>query len=165
MDKINFVNDSEPELSAENLNQMQDNIENAIEERAKVEYGEWTPTLYDANNNVNVNVTYTQRKGYYVKMGKLVKLYFDLAGTINSVASDNYATISGLPFNPEAYAKFAGVVTCSLNLLNERTILPTIKGFQTTAGLYSGITGGNILKYQAGLGTFNLRGSIDYIIV
>lgn len=32
MKKINFVNNSEPDLSAENLNQMQDNIEEAIEE-------------------------------------------------------------------------------------------------------------------------------------
>ena len=36
MDKINFVNDSEPELSAENLNQMQTNVENAINEIVEV---------------------------------------------------------------------------------------------------------------------------------
>lgn len=33
MEKIQFVNNSEPYLSAENLNQMQDNIENAINEK------------------------------------------------------------------------------------------------------------------------------------
>ena len=32
MEKINFVNNSEPYLSAENFNQMQDNIEDAISE-------------------------------------------------------------------------------------------------------------------------------------
>ena len=37
MEKINFVNNSEPYLSAENLNQMQDNIENAV--NALVESG------------------------------------------------------------------------------------------------------------------------------
>lgn len=31
MEKINFVNNSEPYLSAENLNQMQDNMENATQ--------------------------------------------------------------------------------------------------------------------------------------
>ena len=32
MEKVNFVNDSEPDISAENLNLMQNNIENAIAE-------------------------------------------------------------------------------------------------------------------------------------
>ena len=35
MEKITFVNNSEPYLSAENLNQLQTNIENAINEAAK----------------------------------------------------------------------------------------------------------------------------------
>lgn len=36
MNKINFVNNSEPALSAENLNQMQDNIDNAKIEKSTV---------------------------------------------------------------------------------------------------------------------------------
>lgn len=35
MKKINFENNSEPYINAENLNQMQDNIENAIEDSIK----------------------------------------------------------------------------------------------------------------------------------
>lgn len=43
MEKINFVNNSEPYLSAENLNQMQDNMENAVKTR----------TLLWSNNNLD----------------------------------------------------------------------------------------------------------------
>ena len=44
MEKITFVNNSEPYLSAENLNQLQDNIENAINETystTETKIGKW----------------------------------------------------------------------------------------------------------------------------
>ena len=37
MEKINFANNDAPYLSAENLNQMQDNIEEAIKNKSKIE--------------------------------------------------------------------------------------------------------------------------------
>lgn len=45
MNKINFVNNSAPALSAENLNQLQENVETAIDEADIREGGTMTGTL------------------------------------------------------------------------------------------------------------------------
>lgn len=49
MDKINFVNNSEPDLSAENLNLLQTNVENAINNVEQVK-------TYDLTQNITENV-------------------------------------------------------------------------------------------------------------
>lgn len=53
MKKINFVNNDAPYLSAENLNQMQDNIEEAIDK--KIENGAYCQTLVTTATNGIIN--------------------------------------------------------------------------------------------------------------
>lgn len=53
MKKINFVNNSEPYLSAENLNQMQNNIEEAISTRLLL----WSNTNLDSFEQTNITLS------------------------------------------------------------------------------------------------------------
>ena len=60
MDKINFVNNSEPALSAENLNQMQDNIENGIRaEKLKTKVFLQSFNNVGNSNETGVNVDFS----------------------------------------------------------------------------------------------------------
>ena len=63
MEKITFANDSEPYLSAENLNQMQDNIENDIGILSNLSTSEKS-SLVGAINEVNEkNIIYVYENG------------------------------------------------------------------------------------------------------
>lgn len=58
MEKITFVNESEPYLSAENLNAMQDNMENAIEQqklKTQVYEGRFASVGNSSETGVNVD--------------------------------------------------------------------------------------------------------------
>lgn len=62
------------------------------------EEGTWTPTLYGATTAGTMS--YTERSGVYVRIGKLVHVEFLLIGTITSAPSGN-VIVSGLPFVSE----------------------------------------------------------------
>jgi hypothetical protein len=53
------------------------------------EEGTWTP-------NLGGNTTYTERFGQYVKVGRLVTVWFDM--TVNSIGTGSTGIIYGLPF-------------------------------------------------------------------
>lgn len=57
MKKINFVNNSEPYLSAENLNQMQDNIEEAINEKNYIVATSSGTTNLNGNTDITLEAT------------------------------------------------------------------------------------------------------------
>lgn len=79
MDKINFVNNSAPDLSAETLNQMQNNIEEAIEEKhaystEEREVGTWIDEkpLYRKVVSVNTPSSSPVRIGQIANLETLV---------------------------------------------------------------------------------------------
>ena len=80
MQKINFVNNSQPYLSAENLNQLQTNIENAIDNYSTTEtvIGKWIDnkpiyrkvielTTASGDNFINLS-DISNNIGYFVKL-------------------------------------------------------------------------------------------------
>ena len=74
MEKINFVNNSEPYLSAENLNQLQTNIENAINGFVLYENESGTTeniTLNETSSNYNAIEIMYGCDGYYFSTGKI----------------------------------------------------------------------------------------------
>jgi hypothetical protein len=73
MQKITFVNESEPYLSAENLNQMQDNVENAIN---------WK--LYKSNVSASTSVD--------ISTLDFNELYIEVRIGTTSAVSNNYIT-------------------------------------------------------------------------
>lgn len=68
------------------------------EEQVKVEVGNWTPQLINRGNGNNPTVSYDYITAKYVKLGKLVIAFFRFRGKITEVDGDNYAGISGLPY-------------------------------------------------------------------
>lgn len=61
--------------------------------------GAWTPaiTTYEGKPPT---VEYTERRGLYIKLGKLVYIEFKLRGKITALnGTNNYAMIKGLPFS------------------------------------------------------------------
>jgi hypothetical protein len=65
--------------------------------------GTWTPTI-GALNESDPTINYTERKGTYYIIGKLVFVSFFMRGTISSLnGANNYACIKGLPFTAKDY--------------------------------------------------------------
>lgn len=71
MEKINFVNDSEPYLSAENLNKMQSNIETAIN----------GVVLYENETGSYESITLSDSAANY----KYIELFFQAENNHNSI--------------------------------------------------------------------------------
>lgn len=61
-----------------------------------IEYGTWTPTIYNRSGS-NPTVTYKNRSGYYYRIGNMVYVIAYISPVI-SANSGNYAAVSGLPF-------------------------------------------------------------------
>ncbi len=97
MEKINFVNNQAPAISASNLNQLQANVEGAI--NGVVESGTWIPRI-GAMNETAPTVTYDTQRGYYIKIGKMVYVEFSIRGKLTALnGKNNYAQIEGLPYS------------------------------------------------------------------
>lgn len=151
MQKINFVNNQAPYINAENLNAMQSNIENEF-----TDIKQWTPTME------NANVTYTNQTGYYLKLGRLVFIWFRLQGKINSVTSPGYAFINGLPFSNSFTT--SGSVYEHLNITddNTRNVLLKVVGNQLGIQSDGQYAGTSIENWYASNNTFYLAGSAVY---
>lgn len=99
MTKINFVNGSQPAINDTNLNALQDNIDNAKQD--KMIEGVWTPTLTTLED-IAPTMTYTIRRGKYKKIGNMVYISVYIRGNITTLnGSENYVKITGVPY----YAK------------------------------------------------------------
>lgn len=93
MQKINFVNNQAPALNADNLNQLQTNVENAINGDDQT----WTPTI-NTLEEVAPTITYTTQSGRYIRVGNLIYIRFYIRGKITALnGTNNYAVIEGLP--------------------------------------------------------------------
>lgn len=158
MQKINFQNlpSTTTPFSANNLNDLQDNVEDAI--NGLFESGNWTPVMD------NANVTYDVRVGKYYKINNLVYVFFQLRGTINSVDSSPYAFISGLPYTTTTYDQAGSLYeydNCFYDNLTPRLLRVT----QNQIGIQNGDGGGAVISFwEAGHGTFYLSGSATYMI-
>ena len=158
MQKINFQDlpSTATPLSANNLNQLQTNVENAI--NGLFEMGSWTPVMN------NANVTYEVQVGRYYKINNLVYVFFKLQGTINSVDSPAYAFISGLPYTTTTYDQAGSLyeyANCFYDNLTPRLLRIT----QNQIGIQNGDGGGTgISSWETGHGTFYLSGSATYVL-
>lgn len=96
MTKINFINGSQPAINDTNLNALQDNVDNAKQDKMKE--GTWTPSINTVENKAPT-ITYTTQVGKYERIGKLVFVDFYVRGKITKLnGTENYAVIEGLPF-------------------------------------------------------------------
>ena len=97
MEKITFVNESAPYLSAENLNQMQDNVENAI-------IGEEWKDMSLLNDFETYDGT-TYGKAQYKKIGNQVYL----RGMLKTGASDTIFANLPVGYRPKTNCYISGV--------------------------------------------------------
>lgn len=124
MIKMDFEN-GKTKLNKDTMDTFQDNIAKAINDR-----GTWTPRLVNVKDGgTDPTVTYTERRGTYVKVDKLVIAFFVLKGSITNVQSGNYAALGGLPYDVRD-ALGLGSVTSAYNILTQLggeaiTCLPT----------------------------------------
>lgn len=91
MEKINFVNNSEPYLSAENLNQMQSNIEDAIKETILYENENGTLAnfvLNETSTNYNSIEIMYGCDGYYYSTGKIFSPHGKKIGLLTPSVSE-----------------------------------------------------------------------------
>ena len=63
------------------------------------EEGNWDPVMGGDGANSGTQTYTGTRYGKYIKVGRLVTLYFDLQVTALGTITGNYATIKGFPFN------------------------------------------------------------------
>lgn len=72
-----------------------------------IEYGTWTPTIYNRSGS-NPTVTYKNRSGYYYRIGNMVYVIAYISPVI-SANSGNYAAVRGLPFTSYGVQQGLGV--------------------------------------------------------
>ena len=110
----------------------------------------------------NANVTYTVQRGYYIKLGCLVFIWFRLRGTINSVSSPAYAFVSGLPFS--AGMETAGSLFEHGNISDDstRNVLLRVVAQSLAIQKDDSSEGVSIEYWNASNNTFYLGGSAVY---
>jgi len=153
MERIDFKDlpDTTTPITADNLNLLQDNIENLF-----TDIKTWTPTM------ANANVTYTNNDGYYLKLGRLVFIWFRLQGKINSVNEPKYAFINGLPF--ECAYQTSGSVFDHWHITDDdsRNVLLRVTSDKLAIQKDDSDAGAVIEKWYASDNTFYLGGSAVY---
>lgn len=164
MDKIEFKNNAEPAINDANLNLLQDNIEKAI---IPFESGVWTPTLADvASTSENPTVTYSSRVGNYTKIGNIVIATFNITGKITALTTNNYAAISGLPFNIGRNWDGFGSMYRAYNLVQSGGLpAPFVVNQDSRAiiQLQNSKTIGSVDRFSlSGTGTFECSGGVIY---
>ena len=95
MQKINFQNlpNTTTPLNATNMNQLQTNVENAINGDDQT----WIPTI-STLEEVAPTITYTTQSGVYKRVGNLIFIRFYIRGKITALnGTNNFAVIEGLP--------------------------------------------------------------------
>jgi hypothetical protein len=79
------------------------------------EEGTWTPALTFGGNSVSL--TYTNRVGHYVRIGKVVYISFAISLS-NKGSSSGSAYVTGMPFATQSQSlnQFFGLLTCASNV-------------------------------------------------
>lgn len=122
MQKINFQNlpNTTTPVSAGNLNQLQTNVENAI--NGIITTGNWTPVINTLEGALPT-ITYTNRRGGYVRVGDMVFIQFYIRGKITALSgTNNYGLITGLPFFPVSLALGETPLDCSMYSLTDNWV-------------------------------------------
>lgn len=153
---VQFINDSEPYLNAENLNNNFNELNSITSQFSNVR--NWTPVLD------NATVTFTKQEGKYIKIGKLVIFWFSLRGTISNTSGDAYAFISGLPHSNN-YADTSGSLFEHFNCTsdNSMNLLLRITGNKLCLQKDNNSAGSAAAQWSSGGGTFYLGGSGFYL--
>ena len=81
--------------------------------------GRWTPKLE------NATVTYTRQNGRYIKIGKMVFVWWSIRGTISEVTGTGYSQFSGLPYN--CNFETAGTLFEHLNCCTDNNMNVTVR--------------------------------------
>lgn len=123
-------------------------------------YDSWTPVV-NTRENARPTTTYTAQKGSYKRIGNMVFVSFYLRGKITSLnGTNNYATISGLPFTPKEYS----MGECSLSTGISYNLLTTTDAVQMCLSRsYSGMLYVN-RNNGAGAGVLKVSGDTDFQI-
>ena len=134
MDKIEFKNNQEPAINATNLNALQDNVDNAKQD--KMISGTWDPIIATLGSGTP-SVEYLIKKGNYKRIGNLVYVDFYLKGRITALGgSTKYGIVWGLPYSAASNnANFGNIVWSGMtfNLIesNEPILLMPIPSEKT----------------------------------
>lgn len=138
MTKINFINGSQPVINDTNLNALQDNVDNAKQD--KMEEGTWIPTLTTLEGKAPT-MEYLIQRGTYKKIGKLVYLSFYIRGKITKLnGKNNYAVITGIPYSSSKTLMESGL---NINGLYQMLVI------ETNA---NALILGNIIRVQSSYG-------------
>ena len=111
MKKINFINNDAPYLSAENLNQMQDNIETDINELITEEYKEGASLIISSSNITLVNA-------YYKRYGKVVTFKMSFHVTSDITNSTTFATLNIPPSKTGFYSVIRSAANGKIGAVN-----------------------------------------------
>lgn len=134
-------------------------------DNARLKYGTWTPTISGTD-------TYTVRKGWYQKVGNVVTVGWNIAGTFSSYTSNTtMVSITGLPFTSSANLASGGgiVYNCYIPAntffmgwiipASSSTIEPRTGTQKTTAG--GCVLGTSLFNNPSQF--YNISGTITYI--
>ena len=75
-----------------------------LSDSADVDYGTWQPVLYNGGS-----ITYSERQGWYCKVGQVVNIGFRIKATCSSGYSSNLIEIGVLPYTPVYSASGGGM--------------------------------------------------------
>ena len=132
-----------------------------------IETGSWTPTL-SVISETAPTVSYTIRRGTYIRFGNLVYIDFYLRGTITKLnGTNNYGCVTGLPFTAKDYGmgEQAMPIGVIYNLTNETTNLTLgINAQSIRIQATSGSSASTLKLSSGGAGYFSLGSSGWYEI-
>lgn len=135
MKKIEFINDSAPYLSAENLNLLQDNVEEAIEQAKTKTTSIWSGHLY------NIGTEHTQLFSEPLETGKLYMfVLLGLSSSYRMTIPYIHGTGNGIQ---HSYYDGTTVVRWRINISTDGT------GFYLdAASLQMGVSSGVLAVYK-----------------
>ena len=129
--------------------------------------GEWTPTL----TTPTAVSSYSTRRGWYVKVGKVVTVGFNINASCKSGYNSTALAISGLPFTPAANAFGGGVMFGAYvnggfcfeawAVATNGNITPRLQPCNNTSA--SNLQIASTAYYPSGANSMTLGGTITYI--
>lgn len=126
--------------------------------------GTWTPTLSFGTGTTGI--TYSTQLGYYVRVGKLVTIWFDMNVSSTGSSTGN-AFVGGLPFNVSTALNQVGTAMwgSTSNALNSRAWFGTASGAANAKqfGLRAGTNTFTALTNTSLNSSFELSTTLSYI--
>lgn len=131
------------------------------------EYGTWTPTLTESK----AVSSYTTQRGWYMRVGNVVTVGFNIGASCVSGYNTTSLVISGLPFKPDVGAFGGGVMFGAYvpaNFCFEAWAATTAGQITPRLQPCNNTTAGNLniastAYYPSGANTVTLGGTITYI--